>query len=551
VKMEGAAKTSSVRGGPRSAAGRARSARNRLSHGLARSIRSDPASAAAIAALTQQLSQQLAPLNRANTPSLTLPRKRGRESNGATLPRILKREWDGATLPREQGRQWAEADPESRELAHDVAEAQVDLMRVRRARHDLLFALDKLVADASAEAQQLIAQATVRLVAIDRYEQRARSHCRRAARAFDALQGTQYKNTTSLAVRTQKNPINSAAAAEEPAAPAPLSGVAPDLTLVDDSKPSRHMQAALLDDRGVVRVAGEDARKFLNGLLTTDIGKVAAGRPSYAALLTPQGKIIVDFLIAEASDGVFLLDCPRAQVETLVQRLSFYKLRAKVTIEDVSEHLQVFAVWEGSPVVPAKAGTQTPGTMDPRLREDDRVAAAFPDPRLSTLGFRLIAEGGTNITALLDAEKADTADYAAHRIALGVPEGGVDFAYNDAFPHEADMDQLGGVDFKKGCFIGQEVVSRMEHRGTARSRVVPVTSNGAPPAPGTPVIAGGKSLGAIGSAAGGDALALLRLDRVAEALAEGATLEAGGITLTLRKPTWARFAFPGEEKAVP
>jgi hypothetical protein len=262
-------------------------------------------------------------------------------------------------------------------------------------------------------------------------------------------------------------------------------------------------------------------------------------------------------------------------VPTLVQRLSFYKLRAKVTIEDLSEHLQVFAVWDAhasggekehaatSPVVPAKAGTQSLRKMDqdeelgPRWSlpstpiggGDDRgETVSYPDPRLSALGFRVIAERGTNAAALLDAEAADAAAYTTHRIALGVPEGGVDFAYNDAFPHEADMDQLGGVDFKKGCFIGQEVVSRMEHRGTARTRVVPLAFAGSPPAAGTPVTAGGKPLGTIGSAAEREALALLRLDRVAEALAEGLRLEAGGVAVTLHKPAWARFAFPGEGK---
>jgi tRNA-modifying protein YgfZ len=294
------------------------------------------------------------------------------------------------------------------------------------------------------------------------------------------------------------------------------------------------MQIAYLDDRGVVRIAGEDVAKFLNGLLTADIGKVTAARASYAALLTPQGKIIVDFLIAQAPDGAFLLDCPRAEAQTLVQRLSFYKLRAKVTIEDLSERLQVFAVWG--------RGSETPPV-------GGQAAPSYPDPRTPDLGYRLIAERGTNAAVLVGAEAADAEAYAAHRIALGVPDGGIDFAYNDAFPHEADMDQLGGIDFQKGCYIGQEVVSRMEHRGTARTRVVPLAFVGAAPAHGTPVTAGGKAVGEIGSAANGQALALLRLDRVAEALAGGGTLAAGGVALSLKKPPWARFAFPDEGKA--
>ena len=136
-----------------------------------------------------------------------------------------------------------------------------------------------------------------------------------------------------------------------------------------------------------------------------------------------------------------------------------------------------------------------------------------------------------------------------HRIALGVPRGGLDFIYGDAFPHEAEMDQLAGVDFDKGCFVGQEVVSRIAHRGSARTRVVPVAYDGAAPAPGLPVQAGEQNLGMMGSAAAGRGLAALRLDRTEEALARGATLVAGGITLRLVKPSWARFAWPGEPKA--
>ena len=450
-----------------------------------------------------------------------------------------------------------DAESASHTIALRVAEAQVDLQRVRRVRHDFLLALSALAAEGAADKLSTIVQAAARLEAIDRYERSARSRWRVAVRAFDAVRRTWYKNTSAATIRTRNSAGNSVRAPEPPAPLTPLRGALPDLTLGGDIRPRHqpvHIKAALLDDRGVVRVAGEDARKFLNGLLTTDIDKVRASQASYAALLTPQGKIIVDFLIAEASDGVFLLDCPRAEMPALVQRLSFYKLRAKVTVEDVSEHLAVFAVWDEvpanagvAPVIPAKAGIQNPGTLGPRFREDDRgEIVTFPDPRLPALGFRVIAERSIRPGALLDAEQSDASAYTAHRIALGVPEGGIDFAFNDAFPHEADMDQLSGVDFKKGCFIGQEVVSRMEHRGTARTRVVPVSFAGTPPAPGTPVTAAGKPMGEIGSVAGDHALALLRLDRVSEALAEGATLEADGAVLTLRKPAWARFAFPGE-----
>jgi folate-binding protein YgfZ len=151
--------------------------------------------------------------------------------------------------------------------------------------------------------------------------------------------------------------------------------------------------------------------------------------------------------------------------------------------------------------------------------------------------------------AELGATLVDAAAYEAHRIALGVPQGGVDFRYGDAFPHETDMDQLGGVDFTKGCYIGQEVVSRMEHRGTARTRAVPVRYDGTAPAAGAAVTAGDRQVGTMGAAAAGHAIALMRLDRVAEALAQGASLIADGTPIHLVKPDWARFAFPGETKA--
>jgi folate-binding protein YgfZ len=295
------------------------------------------------------------------------------------------------------------------------------------------------------------------------------------------------------------------------------------------------MKAALLPDRGVVKVAGKDARKFLNGLVTVDMGKVTHQSARFAALLTPQGKIIVDFIVATAAppdDEIFFLDCPRALAATLVERLGFYKLRAKVAIEDRSDTVGIVAIWDGA--APARWGV------------------CYPDPRLPELGLRCVSPPHpADAAAAFGAELVDAAAYEAHRIALGVPTGGLDFAYNDAFPHEADMDQLHGVDFQKGCYVGQEVVSRMEHRGSARTRVVPVAHRGAAPAAGTAVTAAGKPVGTMGSASGGRGLAILRLDRVDEALAGGTPLMAGEIELRLSRPGWARFAFPGDPKAGP
>jgi len=153
-----------------------------------------------------------------------------------------------------------------------------------------------------------------------------------------------------------------------------------------------------------------------------------------------------------------------------------------------------------------------------------------------------VAEAAADLGATI----SDAEAYDAHRIALGVPRGGMDFSYGDAFPHEADMDQLAGVDFDKGCYVGQEVVSRVEHRSSARSRVLPIAYDEFSPAPGIPVMAGGKQVGTLGSTAKGRGLALLRLDRVADALASGMAFEAGGIVLHVKKPDWAKFPWPGE-----
>jgi folate-binding protein YgfZ len=170
----------------------------------------------------------------------------------------------------------------------------------------------------------------------------------------------------------------------------------------------------------------------------------------------------------------------------------------------------------------------------------------YADPRLAELGVRALLPKGLD-AAVLGCEAAPEADYHTFRISQGVPEGGRDFAFGEAFPHEALLDQLNGVDFTKGCYVGQEVVSRMEHRGTARRRIVPVEGGAALPVSGTSVEADGLPIGTLGSVSGISGLALIRLDRAEEALARGKTLTAGGIKITLRRPSFARFAVPVAE----
>ncbi|MBN9604269.1 MAG: folate-binding protein YgfZ [Afipia felis] len=280
------------------------------------------------------------------------------------------------------------------------------------------------------------------------------------------------------------------------------------------------MKSAFLTDRGVVKVSGEDARHFLNGLVTTNVDLIQPGLGRFGALLTPQGKIIADFLVTEVPaghGGGFLLDCPKSLAQPLAARLGIYKLRAKVAIENLSDAFGVLAVWDGQP------------QMTPDL--------AFPDPRNEVLGWRVLvpAELADKAATAIGAEMVDESEYEAHRIKCGAPRGGIDFAYSDAFPHDANMDRLHGVDFDKGCYIGQEVVSRMQHRGTARTRIVRVGLDGSVAA-GTPVTAGDKTLGTLGSSAGERGLALLRIDRVADAVETGTPVLADGHPLSFVVP---------------
>ena len=293
------------------------------------------------------------------------------------------------------------------------------------------------------------------------------------------------------------------------------------------------MKAALLTDRSVLRITGEPARGFLNNLVTGDIEQLTPGAARYAALLTPQGKIIADFLVVEApahDGGGFFIDCPKALAAELAQKLNFYKLRAKVTIEPI-DAFSVLAAWDGD-------GTSEYGLL-------------YRDPRLPALGLRaiipsdLVAETAADLGATL----VDASEYEAHRIALGVPRGGVDFIYGDTFPHDADLDKLNGIDFKKGCYVGQEVVSRVEHRGTARNRIVPVAFENFAAENGLAVMAGDKTIGTMGSSAGKQGLAMLRVDRVAEAIDAGTPLSAGGITLTMRDSAVADFLAQARAKA--
>ncbi len=282
-----------------------------------------------------------------------------------------------------------------------------------------------------------------------------------------------------------------------------------------------------LPARGAIEVSGNGAKKFLQDIVTNDVTKADHTRAVHAGLLTPQGKILFDFLILDVGDH-FLLDCAQDIAAELIKRLTLYKLRAEVDFADLSGRMKVWAAWGGMPQ--AASG-----------------AIVFADPRLDALGWRILAPQLLDIAAM-GCEKASEGDYHRHRIALGVPEAGMDYPLGNTFPHEADYDQLGGVDFNKGCYVGQEVVSRMEHRGSARKRIVPVRGQ-APLTQGAEITAGDARIGVLGSVAEESGLALVRLDKAQKALDEGRALMADGVGITLVQPGWASFSVPTQAGA--
>jgi folate-binding protein YgfZ len=276
---------------------------------------------------------------------------------------------------------------------------------------------------------------------------------------------------------------------------------------------------ARLPERSTVAVEGPDAHKFLQDLITNDLDLLKSQSTVHAGLLSPQGKILFEFIVVQTERG-FVLDTVRARAKDLVKRLTLYKLRAKIEISDRGDDQDVYAAWgEGA----------------------EQVAQGYADPRLAGLGVRIVRPKDAAI-----AETEDVAAYEAHRIALGVPEADKDYVLGDTFPHEACFDILHGVAFDKGCFVGQEVVSRVQHRGTARKRFVIVEGNAALPPAKTEVTAGEEParavIGVMGSSVGTSGLALVRIDRAAEMLAKGQKIVAGDVVVTLRVPSWAPYA---------
>lgn len=269
------------------------------------------------------------------------------------------------------------------------------------------------------------------------------------------------------------------------------------------------MMSARLSDRATLHVTGADAEPFLQNLVTADLDALAPGEARPAALLTPQGKILFDFLLSRIDDGL-RLDVAAGARSDLAKRLTLYKLRAKVAISPSDEPVGVF--WETG----------------------EAPVGAVADRRFPTGVFRSYG---------MDVDEGDPAAFEALRLSLGIAEAERDFPGSDVFPHDVLLDQNGGVSFKKGCYVGQEVVSRMQHRGTARRRVMVLRAEGHL-TPGANVEAGGRTIGTVLSAHAGLGIGMVRIDRLVDALAAGASLSADGVPVEAEVPSWAGYALP-------
>jgi tRNA-modifying protein YgfZ len=277
-----------------------------------------------------------------------------------------------------------------------------------------------------------------------------------------------------------------------------------------------------LPERGIVAIEGPDARSFLQGLISSDIERVRPDRSSYGALLTPQGKFLFDFILLQSGERL-LLDAERERLAQLVQRLSIYRLRSKVEIGDASGDLAVGAVF--GPAVAERLGLPAePGAC----RELDGGLATI-DPRHAALGARLVLPAGrlSAVAEKLGFARAGREAYEQLRITCGVPDGSRDLIVEKSTLLENGFEELHGVDFQKGCFVGQELTARMKYRALVRKRLMPVVLNGPVPEPGTVIRYGEREAGEMRSAIDGHGLALLRLEQIAKAAEEGVPLRAG------------------------
>ena len=296
--------------------------------------------------------------------------------------------------------------------------------------------------------------------------------------------------------------------------------------------------AILLEDRGVLRISGPDARAFLQGIVTNDVEQATDSQAVWSAFLTPQGKYLHDFFLvgsAQGENGVLLLEGERDRLADLAKRLKIYKLRSKAEIEDLSDSQAVYAL-VGDGAAAALGLEDRPGAAAPF-----GGGVAYVDPRLAAGGARAILPASTAGAAVKDAgfEVGARGDYDRVRIPLGLPDGSRDMEVDKAILLENGFDELRGVDWKKGCFLGQELTARTKYRGLVKKRLLPVAIEGTPPEDESAIMSGDKEVGELRSHVDGWGLALLRLKEIEE-LPDGG-LSLGEARLTPKKPDWVGF----------
>ena len=293
---------------------------------------------------------------------------------------------------------------------------------------------------------------------------------------------------------------------------------------------------ALLPDRAVIRVSGPDRVSFLQGLVSNNIETISAEKSGYGALLTPQGKFLFDFFVYHQDEDSLLIECERGEngerAAELFKKLRMYKLRAKAELSDITDSYDVIAVF-GKDALSALSLDATPGTT---AHMADGIKAV--DPRLAEMGARVLLPKNALIEmAAIGAEESDIETYHEMRVSLGIPNGSEELEIEKSILLENGFEELGGVDFKKGCYMGQELTARTKYRGLVRKRLLPVKIDGPAPDAGTPIMNGDKEAGIIRSVHGDHGLAMIRLERV-----EGdAELTAGDAKITVSVPDWVQL----------
>lgn len=291
------------------------------------------------------------------------------------------------------------------------------------------------------------------------------------------------------------------------------------------------MKRTVLESRGVLKLSGSELDSFLQGLISNDIREADGEKAIYAAFLTPQGKFLYDFFVIRQGDDVFL-DCRAEDIPAFAKKLKMHKLRSDVSLDDVSEDYRIHALFDGdtSDILPADRGQ----------KELTDGAIVFRDPRLAEAGLRLLAPVNADLSAFPDSTPSED-DYQHHRISLGLPEAPTDLIADKSILLESGFDELNGVNWKKGCYMGQELTARTKYRGLVKKRLVPIHMDGQA-GPGDDVMADGKVVGDVRSIIGDSGIAMIRVS----ALEEGAVFAAGDAKLTVNMPEWIKLPEPAD-----